>query len=111
MATNTQTARRLRRDMTDAERKLWHAIRSKQLTGTKFRRQVPIGAYIADFASLEAKLIIEVDGGQHGGADDVARDQWFAKQGFTILRFWNNEVLENLDGVLIRITETLTPSP
>ena len=61
MATNTQTARRLRRDMTAAERTLWHAIRSKQLAGAKFRRQVPIGAYIADFASLEAKLLIEVD--------------------------------------------------
>lgn len=111
MTNKTEIARRLRRDMTDAERTLWQAIRNQQIAKAKFRRQVPIGPYIVDFACMNAKLIIEVDGGQHGGADDQQRDMWLADQSFTILRFWNNEVLENLDGVLIRIAETLAPSP
>lgn len=96
-------ARKLRKSMTDAELKLWSAIRCRSL-GVKFRRQVPIGPYIVDFACLDPLLIIEVDGGQHANCSkDVARDAILQDQGFKVLRFWNNEVLCNLDGVLTRI--------
>jgi len=97
--------------MTDAERKLWFRIRNNQL-GVKFRRQQPIGNYIADFICFEKKLVIEIDGGEHlENKRDEARDKWFRKQRFQILRFWNNEVLANLEGVLKIIKEKLSPSP
>ena len=87
--------------MTDAERKLWQYLRLCQLDGHKFRRQVRIGPYIADFVCLKAMLIIEVDGGQHADARayDSRRDDFMRGQGYRILRFWNNEVLGNMDGV------------
>ena len=93
--------------MTDAERKLWSVLRSKQLEGHRFRRQVPMGNYIADFVGLEARLVIEVDGGQHAEAQtyDANRDGCFKKEGFTVLRFWNNEVIENTEGVAQVIVE------
>jgi very-short-patch-repair endonuclease len=101
--------------MTDAERKLWFALRDRRLSGTKFRRQVPIGPFIADFASYEARMIVEVDGGQHADSvNDARRDRWFAANGFRVLRFWNNEVLKNLDGVLDRVVDVVraaTPHP
>jgi very-short-patch-repair endonuclease len=108
-------ARALRRSMTDAERKLWFALRDRRLAGTKFRRQVPIGPFVADFACYEAKLVIEVDGGQHSeSAKDARRDRWLTENGFRVLRFWNNDVLKNIDGVLQRVVEAVnaaTPHP
>jgi very-short-patch-repair endonuclease len=100
--------------MTDAEKKLWLALRDRRLKG-KFRRQVPIGPFIADFASYEYRVVVEVDGGQHNGAaTDERRDRWFAANNFRVLRFWNNEVLSNLNGVLEAISSALdaiTPHP
>ena len=94
-------ARRLRKDSTDAESILWNLLRGRQLLGYKFRRQVSTGKYIADFACLEWKLIIELDGGQHQEqADyDAERTRWLESRGFKVIRFWNNEVLENDDAV------------
>ena len=96
-----ERARRLRKNLTDAERKLWHCLRMRQLEGHKFRRQVRIGPYIADFACLKAMLVIEVDGGQHAEARlyDSRRDDFMHGQGYRVMRFWNNEVLSNIDGV------------
>jgi very-short-patch-repair endonuclease len=78
------------------------------LQGYYFRKQCPIGPYIADFACLEAKLIVEIDGGQHAdSATDTARDAWFTAHGYRTLRFWNNDVLQNTEGVILTITEAL----
>lgn len=111
----TPYAKRLRSNSTDAERLLWSRLRANRLAGFKFRRQVPIGPYIVDFACFEAKLIVELDGGQPAEAveQDARRDGWLGEQGFSVLRFWNNEVLGNLDGVLMRILGHLSvlPSP
>lgn len=97
--------------MTEAEKKLWYKLRSRQL-GVKFRRQQQIGKYIVDFVSFERKTIIEIDGGQHYNAmNDKRRDAWFKKQGFIVLRFWNNDVIKNIDGVLQTIAENISPSP
>jgi len=87
--------------MTDAERALWRYIRLRQLDGHKFRRQVSIGPYIADFVCLKAMLVVEVDGGQHADAIayDSRRDEFMRGQGYRILRFWNNDVLGNMEGV------------
>lgn len=92
-------ARELRSQMTDAERRLWDILRERQLAGFKFRRQQPIGSYIVDFICLEARLILEVDGGQHGDEGDQRRDAWLREQGFAVMRFWNHDVLSNIDGV------------
>ena len=101
-------ARALRGSMTDAERKLWHALRARRFAATKFRRQVPIGPYVADFLCYEKRLVIEVDGSQHADSKrDKVRDRWFAGNGFRVLRFWNNEVLTNLDGVSTAIVSAL----
>ena len=99
--------------MTDAERALWHRIRHRQVEGHRFRRQVPIGPYIVDFACLNAGLVIEVDGGQHNDAleEDRVRDAWLNARGYCVLRFWNNEVLGNGDGVLMRLIEVLRATP
>lgn len=98
-------ARALRREMTEIEKKLWYYLRRKNILDVRFRKQVPIGNYIVDFAAHNPKLIVELDGGQHSEqqAYDAARDTWLQKQGFCILRFWNNDVIENLEGVLERI--------
>jgi len=96
-------ARQLRRAMTDAERRLWSVLRDHQLDGRRFRRQAPIGPYIVDFVCHEALLVVEVDGSQHGEqpglAHDTVRDGWLAARGYRVLRFWNNDVLSNIDGV------------
>lgn len=104
-------ARALRRVMTEAERKLWFALRDRRLEHVKFRRQVPVGPYVADFLCYAHRLIIEVDGGQHGSARDAARDTWLADNGFRVLRFWNNEVLTSLPGVLRAVVDAVTPHP
>lgn len=104
----TQRARDLRANMTDAERRLWQGLRGRQLGGYKFRRQIPIGPYIVDFACLEARLVIEVDGGQHlGSAEDQARDAWLMSEGYRVFRFWNHEVLLQTTDVLERIWNAL----
>jgi very-short-patch-repair endonuclease len=103
-----QRSRALRARMTDAERKLWFALRDRRFAGFKFRRQVPIDRFIADFVCFDARLIIEVDGGQHAGSlQDRRRDRWFAANGFRVVRFWNNEVLSNLEGVLTALSAEL----
>lgn len=103
-------ARVLRSRMTDAERKLWFALRGRRFANFKFRRQVPLGRYIADFVCFEARLVIEADGGQHAGSmHDKLRDRWVIANGFRMLRFWNNDVLSNLEGVSILIAEAPTP--
>ncbi len=112
----TKYARLLRKNMTREERILWHNLRSRMFLGYKFRRQEPIGKYIVDFLCYEKKLIIELDGGQHaqdnGVRNDEIRDNNLRTSGFSILRFWNNDVTSNLNGVLMLIKEALeTPSP
>ena len=94
-------ARSLREDSTKAERKLWSVLRGRQLAGAKFRRQVPIDRYFADFACLDAKLIVELDGGQHADQEtyDNARTVRLEEIGWRVMRFWNNDVIENVDGV------------
>ena len=101
-------ARELRKRMTDAERKLWFALRDRRFARFKFCRQVPIGRFVADFICFERRLVIEVDGGQHADSlSDQRRDRWFAANGYRVLRFWNNEVLKNLDGVTTLLADTL----
>jgi very-short-patch-repair endonuclease len=97
-----QRARALRKTPTDAERTMWQALRGKQIEGFRFRRQRPIGKYIVDFVCLDAKLVVELDGGQHAEQlqYDKRRTVALKKEGFRVLRFWNNEVFENLAGVL-----------
>jgi very-short-patch-repair endonuclease len=101
------TARRLRSNATLAESRLWKELRQLPTYGTHFRRQVPLGSYVVDFACLRAKLVIEVDGSQHGQEGemrrDAARTQWLESVGYRVLRFWNSEVSGNLSGVLERI--------
>jgi very-short-patch-repair endonuclease len=108
-------ARAMRAGPTDAEHRLWEHLRAGRLPKFKFRRQQPLGNFIVDFVCLEARLIVELDGGQHNeSASDIARDAWLASQGFVVLRFWNNEVFENLAGVVERILVQLQqphPSP
>lgn len=100
-------ARRLRRDATDAERRLWLRLRDRGL-GAKFRRQQVLGRFVVDFACLEHRLVVELDGGQHAeSAADRGRDAWLATQGFRVLRFWNPEVMANIDGVLAVIQDAL----
>ena len=105
-------ARRLRREMTDAERRLWARLRNNGLGGHKVRRQHQIGPFIADFCCEQRSLIIEVDGGQH--ADSVEADErrtaFLATKGYRVIRFWNSDVLENIDGVLEAILAALNAS-
>jgi very-short-patch-repair endonuclease len=104
----TQVARRLRREATEAEKHLWRALRDR-LAGCGFRRQHPIGSYIADFASPSHKLVVELDGGQHAQQQqaDAARTGELARRGYRVIRFWNNEVMQNLAGVLETIRREL----
>jgi Uncharacterized protein conserved in bacteria len=102
-----ERARQLRRDATAAERKLWSHLRNRQLVGLKFRRQVPIGRCIVDFACVEAKVVVEVDGSQHAdSAADRARDSALRAKGYRVVRVWNNEVMETIEGVLAVIAGT-----
>lgn len=103
-------AKRLRRDMTDAERKLWSALRNSQLNGAKFRRQQPIGPFVADFVCQERWLIVEADGGQHSqSVTDTRRTAYLEGKGYRVLRFWNNDILTNPDGVAQVIAAALSP--
>jgi len=93
-------ARELRIAMTDAERRLWSALRGRRLEGYKFRRQYPLGPFIVDFACLEHRLVVEADGGQHADSDDDRRrTAWLERRGWRVVRFWNNDILANPGGV------------
>ncbi|WP_374649969.1 endonuclease domain-containing protein [Dongia sp.] len=106
------TARRLRRDMTGAEKRLWAKLRDHQLEDAHFRRQFPVGPYVADFCCRQAKLIVEVDGSQHADtARDDARTAYLQTLGYRVLRFWNNDVLTNIEGVVETIRESLRLHP
>jgi very-short-patch-repair endonuclease len=98
----TATARRLRADQTDVEKRLWLRLRNRGLLGLKFRRQVPLGEFVADFVCADHALVVELDGGRHAAseASDDRRTAWLESRGWRVIRFWNNEVNENLDGVL-----------
>ena len=98
-------ARRLRTELTEAEKRVWYQLRGNRFFGIKFKRQVPIGPFIADFACLGAKLVIELDGAQHdaNAARDARRTAWLEARCYRVIRFWNNEVFENLEGVLSAI--------
>ena len=104
----TARARRLRLDSTDAERRLWYRLRSRQIDGAKFVRQGPIGPYVVDFVCRDKRIVIEVDGGQHADSDrDRIRDQWLREHNYQVLRFWNNDVLSNTNSVLEVIASAL----
>ena len=104
-------ARELRRKHTDTEKVLWAASRNMRSDGFKYRRQHSIGDYIVDFVYLEKRLVIEVDGGQHNEdtkiEKDIERTKWLEKEGYHVIRFWNNDVLTNIEGVVFRIREAL----
>lgn len=112
-------ARRLRSQQTDAERLLWARLRAHRLYGLKFRRQQPIGIYVVDFFCPEKRLVVELDGGQHQDRTgyDEARDAWLKSAGYVVLRYWNNELMRNLEGVLEDISQVagvgadIPPSP
>lgn len=106
-----KNSRTLRHNQTDAERIIWNRLRNLQLDGIKFRRQHPIGDYIVDFVSLNKKVIIEIDGGQHNEKyiieKDKGRTHWLESEGYRVLRFWNNDVLSNTEGVFLIIQDAL----
>src|SRR5215470_19713982 len=107
----TQRSRRLRRDSTAAELKLWNRLRARAIDGNKFVRQEPVGPFIVDFVCRERRLVVEVDGGQHAtDARDAVRDRWLSEQHYRVLRFWNNDVMGNIDGVLETIADALQRS-
>ena len=102
-------ARNLRLAQTDAERHLWRSLRGRQLASAYFRRQHPIGDYVADFCCADLKLVIEIDGSQHVGSEhDAARDAWLEARGYSVIRFWNNEVLAQTAGVVEKILAAIT---
>ncbi|WNP35792.1 endonuclease domain-containing protein [Enterobacter kobei] len=105
-------ARALRKNMTSQERKLWYLLRDRRFAGYKFRRQLPLGRFVVDFACWQAKLVIELDGGQHSeNVDyDELRTLWLARHGWRVVRFWNND-LDNVEGVLMAITAALKQAP
>jgi very-short-patch-repair endonuclease len=106
-------ARELRRNMPDPERLLWFRLRNRQIGGAKFRRQMPIGPFIVDFACLERNLIIELDGSQHAGrvAEDDERTKWLNSRGYQVIRFWNYVIFEDLEAVLESIGLALLATP
>jgi very-short-patch-repair endonuclease len=106
-------ARHLRKNLTDAERRLWWRLRGEQLGGARFRKQAPIGKYVVDFVCFERKLIIELDGGQHAARveKDEVRTAWLESQGFRVLRFWNHLIFEDIDPVLEAIGLALSTRP
>ncbi|HJT98674.1 MAG TPA: endonuclease domain-containing protein [Rhodanobacteraceae bacterium] len=111
-------ARALRTNSTDAERRLWYYLRHRRLSGYRFRRQVPVGRCVVDFACIRARLIVELDGGEHRDSmlEDLERTRYLAHGGFRVIRFWNDEVLQRTEAVLESILEALIqacphPSP
>ena len=106
---NNSKARELRKNPTDGERALWRHLRKRQLGGYKFRRQQPIGQYIVDFVSFEGRVVIELDGGQHSQQMDYdsKRTVWLEAQGYRILRFWNNQVLQEIEAVKTIVSKVL----
>ena len=106
-------AKAMRHQPTNAEAIIWTALRGARLQGCKVKRQQPIGVYIVDFVCFECELVVEIDGGQHDVSEDLARTSWLQSQGFRVLRFWNNEVIERKDDVLESIIRALReyPSP
>ncbi len=108
-------AKELRYSETKDEKFLWTLLRAKKLNSVKFRRQAPVGQYVVDFISFEKKLIIEIDGGHHSDEKnqeyDEIRTKWLQSQGFRVIRFWNNDVSSNIDGVITRIKEALDEYP
>ncbi|HEU4343533.1 MAG TPA: DUF559 domain-containing protein [Candidatus Binatia bacterium] len=106
-------ARELRNNLTDAERTLWRHLRLRQLGGHKFRRQRPVGPYIVDFVCLEKRLAVEVDGGQHNERKpyEDKRSAWLRSEGFTVLRFWDHEILTQIDNVKESIWHALSTAP
>ncbi|HEV2599042.1 endonuclease domain-containing protein [Sphingopyxis sp.] len=109
----TMRSRELRLNATPAERKLWEQLSARKVVGIRFNRQFPIGPFICDFVSRSAKLIIEVDGGQHAVdvEKDRARTAYLEAQGYRVIRFWNNDVLERIEGVVIEIERVLADMP
>jgi very-short-patch-repair endonuclease len=108
----TRRSRELRINQTDAERKLWNRLRNRQINGNKFVRQEPIGHYICDFVCREKFVVIEVDGGQHSESiNDEVRSRNLRAQGYGVIRFWNNDVLSNIEGILTVIDEALRKTP
>jgi very-short-patch-repair endonuclease len=109
------TARRLRKNATYAEIKLWRHLRQVPMLGSHFRRQVPVGPYVADFACMASKLLIEVDGGQHNEGENAKRDEtrtrWLEAEGYRVVRFWNNEIISNIDGVMEVIYAAIHGAP
>ena len=105
-------AKQLRRNLTDAERVLWRHLRAHRFQGQKFRRQQPLGPYILDFVHFGARLVIEADGGQHAESpNDAVRDAWLAREGFRVLRFWNDQIFKDTEAVLESILQALTEAP
>jgi len=106
-------ARQLRKDLTEAEKALWSKLRYKQLDAHRFRRQIPIGPYVIDFGCLASRLLIEIDGGQHAerSGEDGRRTAWLGARGYRVIRFWNNDVLGNIEGVIEMIRSALYETP
>jgi len=104
-------ARKMRQQPTAAESAMWTMLRAGRLSGFKFKRQQPIGMYIVDFVCLDRRFIVEIDGGQHGETQDRVRSEWLTAQGFAIRRFWNNDVLQNPEGVFEAISRALRDNP
>jgi very-short-patch-repair endonuclease len=113
MASRVGAARRLWRDQTDAERTLWFRLRDRRLNGMKFRRQMPIRSYVVDFCCESAHLVVELDGGQHDerSLEDAKRTADIEDYDYLVLRFWNNDVMSNIDGVLETIVATASQEP
>ncbi len=107
-----ERARDLRKTMTVPERKLWRALSDRKVSGFRFRRQHPIGLFIADFVCLERQLVVEVDGSQHTENDqiehDTRRTEWLQAEGYRVIRFWSNDVMQSIDGVVQSILEAAT---
>jgi adenine-specific DNA-methyltransferase len=112
---NRQRARDLRRRQTEHEQIIWRSLRNRRFADFKFRRQFPLGNYIVDFVCLERRLILELDGGQHGEPDqtryDAARDAWLHSQGFKVLRFWNHQVMSEWEMIVDTLWDELQRSP
>ena len=104
-------AKSMRRNPTESERHMWLILKDRRLADYKFRRQIPIGPYIADFVCYSARLIIELDGNQHADDHDTSRDAWLASKGFTILRVWNNQIADDRDAVLDAVWNRLQEKP